>query len=205
MQKSKDIPGITLIARESLINLSNGTGIIKPNYEIKKNRKSNEFTMYFSKVFDIIDKLNWIFYFESFKVPMENDNWEDVLNIFETDLQYNGISSDGYFLYSKKDLFNKFGEYVRDDWNDMLGFDSEIEENLITNLNFKEQKSSNEGLINSVNTIFYNFDSYSWSCFTKNDNLLNIIVNENKKMDFIRIEETSFKKCFDGINRMFSI
>jgi hypothetical protein len=141
----------------------------------------------------------WVFS-DTFRLPSitktSDAEMDEAERIFENELYTNKIGEDYLFYHDGQKFLTKYSRYIRDDWNSLFAFEKQggIIDFLKT-VKFKVYGLPDLQLMERIHTVFYNFDGYSWSCFSRDSSLVSAVMELNLK-DNIRQISGSISEYF---------
>lgn len=171
------------------------------NEDIPKS--TSKFYLYFKKLIFMVENSFWILTKDSFMLPIDwyPDNESDIkleLNEFDSAV----ISQKDEYILVDNGFMNKYGVYVKDDWNELMCFygDSGYFEKIVELMKVSSSEDLanlilNKEVTSEINFEFLlnNWDSVYWELITEKDDYYEALLTSINGENGIIIEEISGK------------
>jgi hypothetical protein len=132
----------------------------------------SDFYRYFSIILPELSNYSWVF--EEDCLSMEEKRWNELDKLI--------LEKKDQYKYAKPGFIQKFANFIHDDWCNIFGFTSPIDnlDNFIKKY-WASKNDRNKFLSQTVDIYFVNIDAAFWEVYSKNENLLTIVSSEVKK------------------------
>ncbi|MEK8017351.1 MAG: hypothetical protein VSS75_010830 [Candidatus Parabeggiatoa sp.] len=164
--------------------------------------KRHNFKVLFEPIFSDLKFYSWIFYEDSFFLPIlmaEKSEYD-----YETEKYMSGpgvdfqndmiaLSEDEWY-FSKTELFSKYVEGVKEDWNGLFGFQKMLIQPHEWAKKYSTVKDISEFVNNTVDICFLNVDAAYWEIHCRNKRWIALLKEHLRSLPKVEYEACEIRK-----------